>query len=242
MHKVVVKRPRQGRSWAKYRAQPQPAFEDRPRNESMKARHRLRKSFSDLLGPLRRWLQSQVGRRWNDVYSEACAVIKPDNVVRAHIKTHLLEFVLRHTFIHEGKVCALDYWRGGDPIPVTKLASRWHRFFVQPDTGILQAIPNPPRIRKPPPLPELRWIRKGVALKNIGGLWFEFHFQVVPVSVRFKAYDHALERVVWRGELAKHTTQYCLCTLKRQMSRRELRRFGLRNSVPLETSRAPLLD
>jgi hypothetical protein len=29
-----------------------------------------RKGLTDLLGPLRRWLQSQVGRAWNDVYSE----------------------------------------------------------------------------------------------------------------------------------------------------------------------------
>ena len=178
MHKVVVERPRHGRSWATSKAPLKPPFDESPRYEAMKPNHTRRKWFSDLLGPLRRWLQSQVGRPWNDVYSEACAVIKPDSIIRAHVKTHLLEFVERHTFMHD-------------------------------------------------------WLKKNVALQKIHGLWFECHFEVVPVGVRFKAYDHALERVVSRGELTRHDTRYFLCTLKRQLSKRELRRFGLRNaSIP----------
>jgi hypothetical protein len=114
MHKVVVERPRHGRGWATSKAPLKPPFDASPRYESMKANHTRRKWFSDLLGPLRRWLQSQVGRPWNDVYSEACAVIKPDSIIRAHVKTHLLEFVERHTFMHDGKVCILDTsYRGG---------------------------------------------------------------------------------------------------------------------------------
>src|SRR5882724_1179635 len=108
MHKVVVERPRHGRSWAQSRPRPKPPFDEAPRYEPIKAPHTRRKSFSDLLGPLRRWLHAQLGRAWDDVYSEACAVIKPDSIVRAHVKTHLLEFVERHTFMHQGRVCVLD--------------------------------------------------------------------------------------------------------------------------------------
>src|SRR5207249_3371586 len=121
---------------------PKPPFDKSPRYESMKASHTRRKWFSDLLGPLRRWLQSQVGRVWNDVYSEACAVIKPDSVIRAHIKTHLLQFVERHTFMHNGKVCVLDTgYRSRGVIPVTELRYGWSRFFVHPESGLLYAIP-----------------------------------------------------------------------------------------------------
>jgi len=237
MHKVVIERPRHGRSWAESRPRLKPPFDESPRFESIMARHIRRKWFSDLLGPLKRWLQSQVGRSWNDVYSEACAVIKPDSPIRAHVKTHLLEFVERNTFMHEGRVCVLDTGHLGKPVPVSA-NGRWRRlFFVHPDTGLL--LPSPKlsklawRARDPKPSVTIRWIRRGVALQQIRGFWFECHFEVVPVDVRFRAYDHALERVVTRGDLTRHEKDYCLCTLKRQLSKRELRHYGFRNSPVL---------
>jgi len=241
MHKVVVERPRHGRSWATSKAPPKPPFDESPRFESIKARHTRRKWFSDLLGPLKRWLQSQVGRPWNEAYSEACAVIKPDSPIRAHVKTHLLEFVERNTFMHEGKVCVLDTGYLGKPVPVFANGRYRSLFFVHPDTGLL--LPSPRlskrawRARDPKPPATIRWIRRGVGLQQIRGLWFECHFEVVPVDIRFRAYDHALEKVVTRGELTRHDKEYCLCTLKRQLSKQELRRFGLRNK-PMINSRA----
>jgi len=135
MHKVVIERPRHGRSWAESRPRPKPPFDESPRFESIMARHTRRKWFSDLLGPLKRWLQSQIGRPWNDVYSEACAVIKPDSPIRAHVKTHLLEFVERNTFMHEGNVCVLDTGYLGKPVPVSANGRHRSLFFVHPETG-----------------------------------------------------------------------------------------------------------
>jgi hypothetical protein len=240
MHKVVVERLRHGRSWATSKAPLKPPFDGSPRYESMKANHTRRKWFSDLLGPLRRWLQSQVGRPWNDVYSEACAVIKPDSIIRAHVKTHLLEFVERHTFMHDGKVCILDTTYRGGVKPVTETGWRRSLFFVHPETALLEPIPKLSkrawRARESKPPATCHWIRNNVALQKVRGLWFECHFEVVPVGVRFRSYDHALERVVTRSALTRHDKEYCLCTLKRQLSKRELRRFGLRNaSIPLSS-------
>src|SRR5207244_12869366 len=70
MHKVVIERPRHGRSWAESRPRPKPPFDESRPFESIMARHTRRKWFSDLLGPLKRWLQSHIGRPWNGVYSE----------------------------------------------------------------------------------------------------------------------------------------------------------------------------
>jgi len=234
MHKVVIERPRHGRSWAESRPRPKPPFDESPRFESIMARHTRRKWFSDLLGPLKRWLQSQVGQPWNEVYSEACAVIKPDSPIRAHVKTHLLEFVERNTFIHEGNVCVLDTGYLGKPVPVSANGRHRSLFFVHPETGLL--LPSPRlskrawRARDPKPSAPIRWIRRDVGLQQIRGLWFECHFEVVPVDIRFRAYDHALERLVTRGDLTRHDKDYCLCTLKRQLSKRALRRLGFHNA------------
>src|SRR6266699_2765252 len=80
------------------------------------------------------------GPAFNDVYSEACAVIKPDSVVRAHLKTHLFEFVERHTFMHEGQVCVLHTRRGGGILPVTAKRLGRSGFYVHSETGLLQEI------------------------------------------------------------------------------------------------------
>ena len=108
MHKVVVERPRWSPGRGKNGRRANLPDELLPKFEGIKRPHSCRKGLTDLLGPLRRWLQAQVGRSWNDIYSEACAVIKPHSIIRPHVKTHLLQFVERHLFMHAGKVCVLD--------------------------------------------------------------------------------------------------------------------------------------
>jgi len=239
MHKVVIERPRGNPGRATNGRRANLPDELQPKFESMKRQHRARKWQTDLLGPLKRWLQSQVGRPWNDVYSEACAVIKPDSIIRAHVKTHLLEFVLRHTFMHKGEVSFLDLW--GGICPVLSEQSRWRLFYIHPETGILEAIPRKPRSywteQEPQPPVTEQWINNRLARKQIRGLWFECHFEVVPVDGRFKRYDHALERVVLRNGLARRDAHYFLCVCKRQLSKRELRDLKLRN-IPAPSDKA----
>jgi hypothetical protein len=244
MHKVVVERSRWNPGRGKHGRRANLPDELLSKFEGIKRPHGRRKGLTDLLGPLRRWLHSQLGRPWNDVYSEACAVIKPDSVIRAHIKTHLLEFVERHTFMHNGKVCLLDKAYRGGVQPVSEVFWRRSMFFVHPETGTLQLIPRRSkrawRAREPQLPKTILWIGKNVAVQQIRGLWFECHFEIVPVNIRFKAYDHALERMVSRGDLTRHDKQYFLCTLKHQLSKRELHCFGLRNALILISSERSL--
>jgi hypothetical protein len=232
MHKVVIERPRWNPGPGKKGRRANLSDELLPKFEGIKRPHLRRKGLTDLLGPLKRWLRSQVGRPWNDVYSEACAVIKPDSIIRLHVKTHLLQFVERHTFLREGKVCILDRSFMGGVAPVAE--SRYRSlFFVHPETGLLHASPeisrHSRRSREPKRPVTTHWLRKNVALQLIRGLWFECHFEVVTVDVRFRAYDHALERVVSRSQLTRQDRQYFRCKCKWQLSRRELRHYGLRN-------------
>src|SRR6202000_3285217 len=145
----------------------------------------------DLFGPLRRWVRSQVGRPWNDVYSEACAVIDPGDYVRVHVKTHLLEFVERNTFMHDGKVCVLGRWsRSAEPL----VESVWWRekFSVHPETWLLlvsqRTSRRAPLAREPKKPETFRWIGRGIALQQIRGLWFECYFRAVSADFRFGGY------------------------------------------------------
>jgi len=232
MHKVVIERPRWNPGRGKHGRRANLPDELLPKFGGIKHPHTCRKGLTDLLGPLKRWLQAQVGRPWNDVYSEACAVIKSDSVIRVHVKTHLLEFVQRNTFMHDGQASYVDTGRGViRPVLSEKFVRR--TFYVHPETGLWEQIEpvsrkhwNAERYRE---RDERWWIRRNLALQQIRGLWFECFYEVVPVDVRFKAYDHALERVVSRSELTRHDKQYLLCKSKRQLSRRKLRRYNLRN-------------
>jgi len=243
MHKVVVERPRLNPGPGKYGRRANLPDELLPKFEGIKCPHVRRKGLTDLLGPLKRWLHSQAGRSWNDVYSEACAVIKPDSVVRAHIKTHLLEFVERHTFMHGGSICVLGKWRGGGIRPVTAKRFGPSAFYVHPETGLLQEIKSVSgrewrKAKHEKRHRTFRWLDERFALKQINGIWFTCQFRAIPPAGPFKAYDHALQQIVGRGGLVRREGVYLHCIAKRQLSRRELRRYGLRNAAIIRSTGA----
>jgi NADPH-dependent ferric siderophore reductase len=64
--------------------------------------HDESKDFTDKLGPLRRWLESQVGRNWDRIYSEIKAVFPNTNKQNHHlIETHLLHEVEHNVFVEK---------------------------------------------------------------------------------------------------------------------------------------------
>jgi hypothetical protein len=92
------------------------------------------------LGPLRRWLRRQVGRPWNDVYSELRANISPDNAVQMHIWLHAEQMVGVDV-----EVCGDEVRNRGHFREV--LHARWSPVYVCPKTGVLKATPMKPRKR-----------------------------------------------------------------------------------------------
>jgi hypothetical protein len=61
-----------------------------PIREGMKARWRGgTKSLNEHLGPLRRYLNSQVGRPWDKVFSEICVHINRNSAVQDHVRDHV---------------------------------------------------------------------------------------------------------------------------------------------------------
>ena len=137
--------------------------------------------------------------------------------------------------MHNGKVCVLDTgYMGRGVIVVTERRYGCSRFFIHPETGLLCAIPQKSRKtlrakQRAARSENFRWLDCHFALKQIGAIWFACQFRVVPSEGRFKAYDHSVGQEVGRGGLIRLNGQYLHCFAKRQLSRRELRRYGLRN-------------
>lgn len=243
MHKVVVERPR----W-----NPGPTKQDRranldpdllPQCEGMRRPYSNRKSFTDLLGPLRRWLRARVGRPWDDVYSEACAVIKPDSIVRAHIKTHLLEFVHRHTFLRDGRVWCFGrswFFSPGIEKPVEDAAPRWTPFYVHPVSRLLCEVPARRRPRRngwstllASFAPPQRWVTSRQAFLCLEGLWYDCTMTGFPAyhhrGDEPTPFDRTLKRPLTRSQAYDRYGRYVYCTAKRQLGSKELRRLGLTN-------------
>ena len=54
------------------------------------------KVLNENLAPLRRYLEAQVGRPWDKVYSEIAANLRVSNTVQQHVRDHLKDFVNLH--------------------------------------------------------------------------------------------------------------------------------------------------
>ena len=141
MAKVIVERPRFGhrdRHDAKgyHRRRQRIDRDEQPKRESMYALKGNSKRLNEHLAPLRRYLRSQVGRLWDDVFAEICAHIRLDSAVQSHVRDHLDDFVETHVMVIDGRVCHGRGWSVGRELS----GSPHGRFYVCPRTGILREV------------------------------------------------------------------------------------------------------
>ena len=243
MHKVIVEEPRHGGGRTKMNRRANLPDELLPKCEGMRRPYRCPKRFGEHLGPLKRWLRSNVGRPWNAVYGEASEVIKPDNPVRAHIRTHLLQCVQRNTFMRDGRVwCHRGGWGSQAECAIEDSQSRWCLFYVHPETGVLSEIPERPRRRGTVSNrdPNNEWVSETTLLRRIHGCWFEC--QMVPFADRPVkgespwTYDHIRTGLICRSQARADYGRTAYCVAKRQLSWKELKQRGLKTERALRRS------
>lgn len=257
MYKVIVERPRRGGRYSSER-RPSSDPEDQPQHESLKFRHHSRKWLNENLNPLRRYLCRQVGRRWDEVYSELCANIDRRNTVQQHIHQHLEDFVALRVQAIDG---VLHYQLGYGGL--RQLADRWTpKLYVDPASGLLlvnhegvqaqrearREYARARQLRVPvdvQPVDELHQLRR------IDGIWYEIELAPLPMVAAAPAgvkrpaakpiapYDVIARRPArWTGKCCgRHGCDACApygrpglyARSKRQLNRHELQRYGLSN-------------
>lgn len=98
-----------------------------------------KKSFTDVLGPLERFLRKNVARPWTKVYSELSAGLDKRKATGKHIFDHVDDMVEKNCFIgDDGSVYAI---RWGGERPVTGI-------YVHPRTGLLCEVSPRKRQRR----------------------------------------------------------------------------------------------
>jgi hypothetical protein len=241
MAKVIVERPRRGGQGSrKGRIR---NFELLPTKEGMRRRWTDLKSLNENLAPLRRFLVSRVGRRWDAVYAELNEHLALRNAVQQHVRTHLSWFVALKLQLAPDGTLYDQGWRDVD----------WRHFYdvyVDPRDGILKRSLSDKRHRREAQRRQQQRIAQQASaetrvlgpmheLHRIDGVWYAIEFAPFPP----RGYSAgAVERGLGVGKPSTPqesaydvlqrmtvTSGHRYAARKRQLTRRELRQHGVHN-------------
>jgi hypothetical protein len=239
MARVLVGRPRLGPrvriKRAKLHQNPCRSVDDTMRRDPM-SRGRGTKDLNENLAPLVRYLGSQLGRPWDKVYSEICERLRPTSTVQQHVRDHLEDYVVIHTWMEGGEVHG--HYPGHLPVVLSRPGA-WRVFYVDPRDGELREQEHAPwpRYRADEPDPEVRWDGAWRQLRRIDGVWYAFRLAPIPdgANDRFCLRDRFLGRML-EDLLRNAETNDALLRAygrpgvfaaeKRQLGKRELRKVG----------------
>lgn len=191
MAKVIVERPRVPAF--KQRKGRGRKLEDLPAHEGLRRAASLRgdrKELNENLTPLHRYLERQVGRPWDKVYSEIAARLRVDNVVQQHVRDHLRDFVaVKPRRLNHG-------WHsfGGQTL-------WWQPLYVDPVTGLLCRTDRLPEEKarrraegkRPVTPPERIPLTEDRELRRIRGIWYEVRLAPLP-EANYRPYREVQRR------------------------------------------------
>lgn len=180
MSRVIVERPRivesAGRKGRTSPLEQLPVQEGMRRSQSERGGYKM---LNENPAPLRRFLERQVGRPWDKVYSEIAERLRVDNTVQQHVRDHLEDFVATRP----RRGVSGWYRRGG--------ASLWHEpLYVDPCDGILKRTDCLPEVkarrrrafaqarRKMPP--DRVILSADRELRRKDGIWYDIRLAPLP--------------------------------------------------------------
>jgi len=206
---------------------PDSEYEDQPRRASSSRHQQERwtgedKNLTDVLGPLRGYLRKNLGRPWDDVYSELCTGLDRRSVSGLHVFSHLWQYVDKNCWIgaKTGKVYT-DSNRGPQTVD---------EFYVHPWTGLLCEVPRRRRRwwmadTKPEPVTEIK-LDEGKSYKQIEGIWYYTEWTRIKL---WRRRDNCPEH--WKESWKWEQVEDQVFQKKRQLGKKELKKLKLRNTV-----------
>jgi len=162
-------------------------------------------SFGDRLTPLWEFLKKNVGRPWNEVYSEICQCADSRSIRGYHLREHVQDYVTG----------------SGGQEHLSRYYSRSGPFYVDDDGLLCFQDYRRYRYRKPSPDPDNCKVGDRL-FERINGCWFEVWYEKEDKS-----------RKVWSWYQQRQVVEYYSDEVKvrqRQLSKRELRDLDLSNS------------
>ncbi|SDE11750.1 hypothetical protein SAMN05428966_10734 [Massilia sp. PDC64] len=240
MFKVIVERPRlvnsdgYSRDGRKFRND-----ENAPGRLGMKRGYvQWPKGLNENLAPLKRYLEQQVDRPWDRVYSDIRATIDARSTVKQHILQHIRDFVAIDTHWVEGKVVIRNrtWWQSKE----VALEEADVGLFVHPRTGILLRNRHfvswdrrKRHMREQAQAQEYldrRDIDENRQLRRIDGIWYEVTLSQLPmprVLANDIVYDACWDAVRREWVSRQHGDADTYAISKRQLGAQALKKYGL---------------
>lgn len=225
--KVLTERPRSGgpsyKDIRKKKERKKIGEDDKGSKEGMRYPYGYnQKNFTDLIGPLYKFLRSRVGKRWDKVYSEICSQLKGRSTQQQHLLQHLNWAVTTDLAFENGKLVHAN----GIPFPKYNYRRGDNLFYVDPRDGILKAptekqIKRFIRKRKPPKIEEFK--ADGTTYRLVGGIWY----RIITKTINYQLWvgvDPETKKNLYRPATKIEET-------KVQLNTATLRKFGITNEV-----------
>jgi len=144
----------------------------KPRNKT--------KWFSDCLGPLYQWLQSNVGQHWDDVYSKLCQILDITTLSGQHIVFHVWGYVERNAVLIDGVPYRKNRKSYATAIP---LGYGYKQLYVHPETGILCLAKRIPKVPKKKP-DDFVFVDAYHHYRKIDDLWYAIELaDIEPLAI-----------------------------------------------------------
>ena len=169
------------------------------------------KSFGENLAPLYRFVEKQVGRPWDKIYSDLNKVFDRRSVINNHIFEHIYDKIVKakEIFYREGKPYLIGYSGSMPP-----LSGTYKPYYVDPRDGILKTIPGyktrsqQKKDRQSKEKAELDKVKVVIDKFNelwlIEGVWFHYILKTRP-----KPETRYLEPENWENQEAWYIKDKC---------------------------------
>lgn len=226
--KVLTERPRVGGGGgyrSNKRIKEEEVHEDFSRKSEPMSMGRGSKEFTDLISPLYRWMEKQVGRPWNKVYSEIKDNFASNNLQHQHLIQHVRWMVDLNCFKKNHKIY------NSQGLEVNSLGSRRPQFYVL-DDGLLKMIKKArTKYGVIPSNPNCKVIDGKTYKADKDGIWYEIELSPVPKDRICSDAFFNIKGLKGYNFLPDSVREYnkrgVYCTKKTQLSKRDKKKLKL---------------
>lgn len=192
-------------------------YEDAPKGEKMRV-GKHRKLYADYQH-IGRWLEGQIGREWNAVYSELCGMTAPHTLERTHIDNAVKNLVDQHIVVIDGVIHAQGGFRPMNLLP--------GNLYVK--NGILCRIPFK-KVAKPTRTLRVLFVGQTDAIGISRNQWFAVEFAEYTPNPDVHGCDRGRYDVFLKDTVTEYDTitaygKKVIATGKRALSKREIKKY-----------------
>jgi hypothetical protein len=204
-------------------------LDEQPKKEKIRQKWKdgYEKQFTDVIGPLYGFLRKNVGRHWDDVYSEICEQLPISSLQGVHIRQHVEWAVEKNVILIKGVACYGIGRMYGMP-----LASNRDTFYIHPDTGILCKAASARKFKYTPSK------GKGIVVDDthqyhcIDGVWYLVTIKPYGTCLAWQnKYDVAYKVNLREWDCFDYYGKKYIGISKDQLNKKEIRKAGLNKAA-----------